>query len=216
MKREKQEDKTSFSDFKNRVGFIRSETGNLSQLGATVFDPSKEDFYRRCLHTEKNQACFWSGRTADEHGNFYGGQDRAREIAEKNNLKTLEMKLTESHLPFPQSGDTIGWNEFSRIFAEEANGDVSAVLGEEVRSQSVWSKVEYDRLKGSNQIESITRIDPMSERRQVLYQKDNKTRTENAGNKMSMKDYRAKIQDKRSSTTNDLKSAPDKQIKMER
>lgn len=99
-----------------------------------------------CFSTEPNSAYFWSGLGEN-------GQDIAAQVARENGGTTLEMLMDKSKeelisAGFPYDEDLGGfyfskdnaqeWQSISKAFAEQANGEVRAVLGDKVREESVW------------------------------------------------------------------------------
>ncbi len=126
-----------------------------------------KDFYK-CFETEKDEAYFWSGLGKD-------GAERAAEIAKQNGGTTLEMKMEqhkdemikhgfeydEKKQQFEWSDDNKHlWDEASKAYAEQAKGNVHAVLGDNVREGSTWNRVEKDALAKNDKVNKVTSVDP--------------------------------------------------------
>lgn len=120
------------------------------------------------LATEPDAAYFWSG--LGPHG-----ADIAAEIAQANGGTTLEMLMeknkenlisagfeydySENRFPFSPENKN-DWKLISQAFAEQASGEVHAVLGENVRECSVWNTKEFPALSENENVNKITAVDP--------------------------------------------------------
>ncbi|KAJ3542451.1 hypothetical protein NMY22_g3509 [Coprinellus aureogranulatus] len=111
------------------------------------------------LRTQPSKAVFWSGTTK-------GGQSvihDAEAYARARGKFTLEMLLKQQGLELPQFPFKAGeeeaaselWKLASGQFAKHASGEVDVVLGDIVRSQSIWNSVEKPSLEKS---EAVTKI----------------------------------------------------------
>jgi hypothetical protein len=112
------------------------------------------------LQTEPGTAFFWSGRTRGS-----GGKERAAEVATGKGGETLEMLIEKRGIKMPDWDDTNpesvkAWSDISREFAAGASGEVRAVLGENVRANSIWLREELPALKRNLNVTKITAIDP--------------------------------------------------------
>jgi hypothetical protein len=116
------------------------------------------------LGAKPNESFFWSGST-----DGIGGVERAAELARAGGGKTLEDLLRERGIPEPTTMD--GWIELSRQFAQEASGEVRAVVGESTRPNSVWESVELPALMNNPNVTKITIIDPKTGAETVIYQR---------------------------------------------
>jgi hypothetical protein len=61
------------------------------------------------------------------------------------------------------------WRDVSREFAAGASGEVRAVLGENVRANSIWLRDELPALKRNLNVTKITAIDPKTLVETVIY-----------------------------------------------
>jgi hypothetical protein len=102
--------------------------------------------------TGANRSFFWSGKT-----NGIGGVNRAMEIASSKGGTTLEglIKSTNIDIPKwdlsnPQSVEA--WKEVSRLYAEQASGEVRAIIGKDLRPDSLWEIIELPDLKKNKQV----------------------------------------------------------------
>lgn len=107
------------------------------------------DSVKELFKTEPNTAFFWSGLGEN-------GAEIAKETAKANGGVTLEMlmeqnkqKLIEAGFPYDEDFDRFIWNgtdpenvkawqDLSEAYANQASGNVRAVLGDNIRSDSVW------------------------------------------------------------------------------
>lgn len=140
--------------------------------------------HRDCFKTSEDGAYFWHGRS-----NGVGGQFNAQEIALENNGKTLEMCMFENRNRLEQVGvefeerkngkiiityngnedeKTQFWDDCSKVFAEQASGNVHVIEGIDPRPNgqserdfpSVYNRIEHPALEQNENVCSITHIDP--------------------------------------------------------
>jgi len=120
--------------------------------------------------TKPNTAYFWSGLGAD-------GQDIAEKIARENNGTTLEMLMEEHKDELISAGfsydEDLGgfyfssenaqdWQEISKAYAEQASGNVYAVLGDNVRDGSVWNTQELPALEQNDNVDKVFSVDSVT------------------------------------------------------
>jgi hypothetical protein len=149
-------------------------TDPLTWKGGAFRDPkgryaSASDLFK----TAPNEAFFWSGGTSG-----IGGEDVAKQIAENNGGVTLEILREQRsgsiRLPDWVAGDpaTSGaWKRASLLYARGASGEVRVVLGEDVRTRSVWETIELPALRENPRVTKVTAIDPATGAQRVIYQR---------------------------------------------
>ena len=124
------------------------------------------DSVKELFKTEPNTAFFWSGLGEN-------GAEIAKETAKANGGVTLEMlmeqnkqKLIEAGFPYDEDFDRFIWNgtdpenvkawqDLSEAYANQASGNVRAVLGDNIRSDSVWCQNEIPRLFTNDSVTSV-------------------------------------------------------------
>lgn len=139
---------------------IRGEDG-LYRPGSL---PSKDDL-RILTRSEPDSAFYWSGR--DSNGDGVGPDDSglAEQIATANNGQTLEQTLRANGIsPLPRwnrdDPEVLRfWEEASAAFAENASGEVRAVIGD-LRVGNIWETIEVPRLIENPNVTIINQIDP--------------------------------------------------------
>ncbi len=141
------------------------------------YDEIDPDELRDLLKTDPDTAFFWSGTTTDNVNKQHGGEKDAAKIARKRGGVTLEMKLEEGGVIMPEwdkddPASVLAWDTVSAMFAEQATGDVWAVVGQDLRIDSSWENVEYDRLTKNPEITGITLIEPWTLEEKILYDGD--------------------------------------------
>ena len=124
------------------------------------------------LASEKDSAYFWSGLGKD-------GESISTAIANENGGVTLAMLMHEHRDQFIEAGleydedldrflipaeNFSDWEALSNAFAEQASGDVHAVLGDQVREDSIWSTKEFPALCENDTITKVTSVDPTTGR----------------------------------------------------
>jgi hypothetical protein len=116
--------------------------------------------------TEPNSAYYWSGRNADGIGVGPDGSGIAELIAHGAGGTTLEMRLVENGvdpLPVWNRHDPVSvqfWEDASAAYAENARGEVTAIIGSNLRPENVWQTIEIPRLMENPGISRIVQIDP--------------------------------------------------------
>lgn len=127
--------------------------------------PSKDDL-RTLTHTDRDSAFYWSGRDANGNGVGPNGSGIAEDIATANGGRTLEQTLTANGVdPLPEWNEADPesvrfWEEASGAFAENASGDVRAVVGSDLRPGNIWQTVEIPRLRDNPNVTGISQLDP--------------------------------------------------------
>ena len=118
------------------------------------------------LATEPDEARFWTGLdTEDEKG-----EDVAKDLAEQDGGKTLEMKLDAANIDrdslneeaptLNRDGKTrSGWDEASEKFAKGASGEVKCYEGDSPRKNSTFNKTEAPELNDNTKVNSLTKED---------------------------------------------------------
>jgi hypothetical protein len=127
--------------------------------------PSLDDL-RHLTATDPNSAYYWSGRDADGIGVGPDGSGIAERIAEGTHGTTLEMTLAENgmdELPVWNRHDPESvrfWEDASTAYADNARGDVTAVVGSDLRPGNIWQNVEIPRLRENPDVNRIYQINP--------------------------------------------------------
>ena len=124
------------------------------------------DSVKELFKTEPNTAFFWSGLGEN-------GAEIAKETAKANGGVTLEMlmeqnkqKLIDAGFPYNKDLDDFvfngtdpenvkAWQDLSEAYANQASGNVRAVLGDNIRSDSVWCQNEIPRLFTNDSVTSV-------------------------------------------------------------
>lgn len=138
-----------------------------------------------CFSTEPDSAYFWSGLGEN-------GQDIASQIAQENNGTTLEMLMEKNKdtlisAGFPYDEDLGGfyftkdnaqdWQLISQAYAEQASGNVHAVLGDQVRENSVWNSKEFPALKENSDVDKVISVDPSTRKEKDILLDKNSSET---------------------------------------
>lgn len=120
------------------------------------------------LTTPSDGAFFWSGRSVDGTGIgpiTAGGNGGADLIAHGSGATTLESLLEQNGIQPPKwSPNDVHaerwWSAVSQMYAENASGEVHAVIGSSLRPGNVWENVELPRLMENPNVTQIIVIDP--------------------------------------------------------
>ncbi len=116
--------------------------------------------------TDPNSAYYWSGRNAEGIGVGPDDSGIAELIADGSGGTTLEMTLADrgvDPLPVWNRHDPVSvqfWEDASAAYAENARGDVTAIVGSSLRPGNVWQTVEIPRLMENPDVTRIVQIDP--------------------------------------------------------
>ncbi len=139
--------------------------------------PSCEDLVH-LTKSEPDAAHFWSGRDASGTGVGPDGSGIAERIAGGSNGTTLEMTLEKNGInPLPawnrHDPESVRfWEDASAAFAENTRGQVTAVIGSDLRPGNIWQTVEIDRLIGNPAVTRIEQIDPDTGQLTVIFERN--------------------------------------------
>jgi hypothetical protein len=151
---------------------IATDTEELDGLGeAEAASGVKAVTLAEQLATGPGEAVFWSGRT-----NGIGGAEVAGNIASSQGGTTLEQLVAAKgvELPVWDANDPASlqaWDDASLAFAQGAQGDVTAVIGQNLRPGNTWERVELPALMANENVTSITTIDPATGEKTVIFQR---------------------------------------------
>jgi len=124
------------------------------------------DELRALTRTDPDTAFYWSGRDANGVGVGPEGSGIAENIASGSGGRTLEQTLAANGVhPLPvwnqKDPESVRfWEEASATFAENASGQVRAVVGSDLRPGNIWQTVEIPRLMDNPNVTSISQLDP--------------------------------------------------------
>lgn len=124
-------------------------------------------------------AFFWSGRNAEGVGigpESAGGSGAADLYAASHNGTTLEgliegNGITPPKWSFDDSPSQEWWSEVSRIYASNAEGEVRAVVGSNLRPGNIWETVELPRLMENPNVTRIIIIDPDTGTETIIFER---------------------------------------------
>lgn len=121
---------------------------------------------RKALRTKKNQAVFFSGcaQYNDRGEQTKSSSEYANEYAQSNEGVTMEGLLLSAADDFPEwdfdDMDSVkSWEKASKVYAEQASGDVRVVVRKPLRENNIFEAVEFPTLKENPNITSVTMID---------------------------------------------------------
>lgn len=157
-------------------GGPRDEDKNSHTDGDTAGGPQSSDGFAgpyplpapELLMPPRDGAFFWSGRTSDGIGigpTSAGGNGSADVYAASHSGTTLEGLLERNGITPPKwSFDDPAaeewWSKVSETYAANAQGEVRAVIGSDLRPGGVWQSVELPRLMNNPNVTRIVIIDP--------------------------------------------------------
>lgn len=100
----------------------------------------------------------------------------ALEIAQSKNGNTLEGLLAKYNIEMPvwqiDNLESIKiWDDVSAVYATQVSGEVRAVLGEKLRPDNVWERIELPRLKQNPNVTKISIINPETMTETIIYEK---------------------------------------------
>ncbi|GLE50647.1 hypothetical protein ATCCBAA256_02350 [Mycobacterium montefiorense] len=127
--------------------------------------------------TAPNSAYYWSGRTADGIGVGPDGSGVAELIAHGSGGNTLEMTLAENGvdpLPVWNRHDPVSvkfWEDASAAYAGSARGEVTAIVGSNLRPGNIWQSVEIPRLMENPNVTRIVQIDPDDGHSTIIFER---------------------------------------------
>ncbi len=127
---------------------------------------------REALQTDENGAYFWTGRV-----NGQSVEADALRIANDSDGTTLEGALAAGDITMPVFSDRTpeaiaAWELASRIFAEQASGDVFVVMGDEIREGNVFQTLEFPTLQANQNVRRVIRMDNQGREVEVLFDRD--------------------------------------------
>ena len=128
--------------------------------------------------TGPDDPTFWSGRVLGPDGEPVpdAAMRSAADLAGSTHGSTLEQMLQRQGLYEQMPDDWLDpstpatWRSISKALAENASGDVRAVLGD-VRTNSVWNEVELPALSRNPNVTSITVVDAATGKVLHVYQR---------------------------------------------
>jgi len=143
------------------------------QLGARVSPSGVDGFSTRrlgsSLKTEPDTAFYWSGRDSAGIGVGPTRTDPgvAADIATGRGGTTLESLMQRQRIDIPDwdldnPAVIRAWKDVSGLYANQASGEVRAVVGTSLREGNVWETVELPRLIANPKVTRIVQIDPES------------------------------------------------------
>lgn len=123
------------------------------------------------FRTDPDSAYFWSGRS-----DGVGGAEVAGRYADETGGTTLEQLMERRGVQMPEwdadNPDVVRtWGDASAAYAQEASGEVRAVVGEDLRPGNVWETRELDALKANPDVTRIVRVDPKTGETEVLWER---------------------------------------------
>jgi hypothetical protein len=124
-------------------------------------------------------AFFWSGRTSEGIGigpQSAGGNGSADLFAASHRGTTLEGLLERNGVKAPlfdftDPASQEWWSKVSGMYAENARGEVYAVVGTNLRPGGVWETVELPRLIGNPNVTKIVVIDPDTGLQKTIFER---------------------------------------------
>jgi hypothetical protein len=138
-------------------------TNNFYAEGAPI------SYGRSRVVTNPNEAVFWSGLGKD-------GDKAAMEYVKTNGGTTLEMLANARQLNLPDYNRAIpetvaAWENASKAYAANASGSVRAVVGDGLRVDSVWMRLELPALKANPSVTEIVTINPITGLQTVIFKR---------------------------------------------
>lgn len=123
-------------------------------------------------------AYFWSGRNGDGIGvgpELAGGNGAADTFAGTRGT-TLEGLIDSNKISPPKwsPDDPMAdkwWSEVSRTYAENARGEVHAVIGSNLRPGNIWENVELPRLMENSNVTRIIVVDPDTGVERIVFER---------------------------------------------
>ena len=132
----------------------------------------------RALRPKKNEAIFFSGcAQRDENGNtLKNSVSVATEYAKNNKGTTMGMLLEAGSADIPEwdfdDAESIhSWEDASRVYAEQASGDVRVIAKPPLRKGNIFENVELPALKENPNVTSVTMINPETNEKTVIFRR---------------------------------------------
>lgn len=63
------------------------------------------------------------------------------------------------------------WDLASEAYAEQASGEIRAVVGSKLRSGNIWGNIELPKLKANPNVTKITTIDPKKGIEKIIFER---------------------------------------------
>lgn len=131
------------------------------------------------LKPPPNGAFFWSGRTSEGLGigpESAGGSGAADLYAASHGGTTLEGLIDRNGVSAPKWSfdDPVAeewWSQVSGMYAQNVQGEVHAVIGQNLRPGNVWETVEIPRLMENPNVTKIVTIDPETGSETTIFQR---------------------------------------------
>ncbi|KAK7055694.1 Transposase [Favolaschia claudopus] len=162
---------------KTAEGLLR-RAQSVTDSGLTVSDvesdwPSEAQM-TAALTTAPNKGVFWTGSNGK-----VSVEGRALLVAKSLGGNTLEGSLAKANLIMPsfnlKDPKTVEvWTFASQTFAKLASGESFLVTGRSTRELNIFHKQELPRLKNNKKITKITKIDSLTNRRTVVFDRNAK------------------------------------------
>jgi hypothetical protein len=167
----------------NAGGGAKESLAAIGQLAKTDSVAATSNFYRdgaivdlgsSRVVTNPSEAIFWSGRT-----DSVGGIEAAQAIANQFKGRTLEQLIESRQITMPAYDPSVpasvsAWTNISSELAKNASGEVRAVLGSQLRPQSIWETYELPALLSNPSVTKITAIDPKTGLEKVIFDRSKK------------------------------------------
>ena len=130
----------------------------------------------RALRPKRDEAIFFSGCSqVDESGNRRNSVEVAEDYAKKNKGATMGMLLAnEQDFPEWDASDLeafSSWEDASRVYAQQASGDVRVIASPPLRKGNIFENVELPALKENPDVTSVTMIDPKTGKKTELFRR---------------------------------------------
>lgn len=156
---------------------VRSSLGDVWKLKGTNLTNALDELYEIIsfvkqitprLKTAVNEAFFWSGRA-----DGIGGEMIALEIATSKKGITLEALIEKNNIAMPDWDITNPksikiWQKTSESYAKQSSGEIRAIIGKNVRGNSVWNEYELPALKSNPNVSKIIVIDPKTRIEKII------------------------------------------------
>jgi hypothetical protein len=146
-------------------------SGNVLKTSEKVVITSAEDLIKNkaLLQSPSDEANFWSGLGR-------GGDEQAANFTVKNGGTTLEQLLEKNNIEMPDynpldSTTVEAWEKASELYAEQASGKVNAIIGENLRPDSIWKTYELPALKRNPNVTEITETNPVTGEIKIVYKR---------------------------------------------
>ena len=128
------------------AGAIFNSAHGITNQGLREYSKAffNKNGYVSQLPTTPDGSAFWSGLGRN-------GAETAERIANDAGLNTLEITARQNGVNMPiwdtaNPSSITAWRDASAAYAWNASGKVTAILGESVKSTSVWRSIEYPLL----------------------------------------------------------------------